>query len=357
MNAMLKLLENDLLSDETKKEISETFRSVLEEAKTEQEKTLRSEFAERYERDKEKIAEAVQQYIDQGVEKEMTEFRADWTALGEQRMKYVNAQAALKEQAQNAIRQRLAVFEKAMQRAFRNETKELHEDLKRNRSAALRAITETKAQSEADREALKTKGAKVLEHILKVQFDSERRAMKEDIDKAKQNDFGSRIFEAFMGEARRLFFSSHKELRNLLKKLNEQKQVHEAEKAALLKQVNETKTIAQRAISENRTIKESAIRAQKESRLLSTLPVAAREKMKMMLEASSVADLDKTFRKFAPEILSEARGVPSKKTQLSEHAVSFRGGNGHSAIVEDVEDDDEIANLRHRAGISSIVRK
>lgn len=361
MEKMLeKILENELFSEDTKKEIAESFRAILDEAKTAQEKALRAEFTERYEHDKEKIAEAVQQYIDQGVEKEMSEFHADWKAVNEQRVKYVNAQAMLKEHAHKAIRDRLAVFEKALLKAFHKETKELHEDLKVNRAAALRAITEAKAQAEADRQAFKTKGAKVLEHILKVQFDSEKRAMMEDIEKAKQNDFGSRIFEAFMGEARRLFFNSHKELRNLLKKLNEQKTAYAAEKAALLKQINEAKAIANKAIVENRQIKESAIRTQKMNQLLSTVPSGiAREKMKTLLESSAVTDLEKTFRKFAPSILTEARAPSSNKTRLQEHAapvIGVRNGNGRSAMVE-VEDDEDIVTLRHRAGISGLVRK
>ena len=115
MDEMLKkLLESELLNEETKKEIADTFRSVLESAKTEQEKTLREQFAERYESDKEKIAEACEQYINQRMENEITEFHADMKGLAEQRMKYVNATQALREQAQNAIRHRLTIFEKAL---------------------------------------------------------------------------------------------------------------------------------------------------------------------------------------------------------------------------------------------------
>lgn len=352
MDEMLKkLLESELLSDESKKEISETFRSVLDEAKAEQEKALRAEFAERYERDKEKIAEAVEQFVAQRMENEITEFHSDMKGLAEQRIKYVNAQAALKEQAQKAIRQRLAIFEKALRKALVKETKELHEDLKVNRQAALRAITEAKAQAEADRQAFRTKGAKVLEHIINVKLDSQMRALKEDIEKAKQNDFGSRIFEAFMGEARRLFFNSHKELRNAMKMISEQKKAYEAQKAELVAKVNEAQSIARKAIHENRQIKESAQRTQVMARLLSTMPAGiTREKMKTLLESSPVNDMEKTFRKFAPSILQEAKKQPVQKQPLEEYAVGIRNGNGRMTGMDD-QDDQEIVQLRALAGI------
>lgn len=352
MDEMLKqLFESEVLSEETKDKITEAFRKVLDEAKTEQEKALRAEFAERYERDKDKIAEAVEQFVAQRMENEINEFHADMKGLAEQRLKYVNAQAALKEQAQKAIRKRLEVFEKALRKALVKETKELHEDLKVNRQAALRTITETKAQAEADRQAFRTKGAKVLEHIINVKLDAQMRALKEDIEKAKQNDFGSRIFEAFMGEARRLFFNSHKELRNAMKMIAEQKKAYEGEKARLVAKINEAQSIARKAIHENRHIKESAQRSQVMARLLSTIPAGiAREKMKTLLESSPVADMDKTFRKFAPSILQEVKKQPQQQKQLDEYAVGIRNGNGRMTGMDD-QDDQEIVQLRALAGI------
>ncbi len=351
MDEMLsKLLSSELLSEETKKEIADTFHSVLEDAKTTQEKTIRAEYAERYERDKEKIAEACEQYINQRMEGEITEFHSDMKGLAEQRMKYVNAQAVLKEQAQGAIRYRLAIFEKALRKALVKETKELHEDLRVNRQAALRAITEAKAKGEADRAAFRSKGAKVLEHIISVKLDSQMRALKEDINKAKENDFGSRIFEAFIGEARRMFFNSHKELRGLLKKINEQQQNFKQEKTFLLSKVAEAQTIAKKAIQENRNIRESAGRAQKMGQLLSTVPPAAREKMRFLLESSGLNEMDKTFKKFVPGILAEVKQQPSTRMQFNEQAVSLRNGNGRIAGADD--DDQEIVQLRALAGIA-----
>lgn len=352
MDEMLsKLFENELLSEETKKEVAESFRKVLEDSKVAQEKSLRAEFAGRYDQDKVTFAEAIEQFIAQRMEKEIQEFHVDMKGLAEQRMKYVNAQAVLKEQAQAAIRKRLAVFEKAMRRALINETKELHKDLKVNRKATLDAISEASAQAESDRHAFRVKGAKVLENIITAKLGSHMQALKEDIEKAKQNDFGARIYEAFMVEARRMFFDSNKELRSLLKKINEQQKTHAAEKAQLIAQINEVKSVAKKAIGENRSIKESAQRARVEARLLGALPPSARAKMKTLLEASAVADMEGTFKKFAPTILSETKqggNNRSQPQQFNEHALGMRSGNGKIVVAEE-EDDDEIKNIRRLA--------
>jgi len=115
--------------------------------------------------------------------------------------------------------------------------------------------------------------------------------------------------------------------------------------------VNEARSIAKQAIGENRQIKESAQRSQIESRLLGALPPSARSKMKTLLEASAVADMEKTFKKFAPAILSEAKqgGTrPASQEQFNEHALTMRNGNGR-AVVAEGDDDDEIANIRRLA--------
>ena len=208
------------------------------------------------------------------------------------------------------------------------------------------------------RQAFRIKGAKVLEHIINVKLDSQMRALKEDIEKAKQNDFGARIYEAFIGEARRMFFNSHKELRNAMKMIAEQQKTYEAEKAELVAHINEARTVARQAVAENRSIKEKAIREQKESRLLSVMPVGeARDKMKMILEASSVADMEKTFKKYASSIITEAKRTAqpsgSDRQQFNEHAIGMRNGNGRITAADE-EDDDDVVNLRR---LSGIVRK
>jgi hypothetical protein len=70
--------------------------------------------------------------------------------------------------------------------------------------------------------------------------------------------------------------------------------------------------------------------------------------MKFLLESTSAAEMEKTFRKFAPSILKEAKKEPPKAV-FNEHAVGLRNGNGRITGGED--DDQEIVQLRALAGI------
>jgi hypothetical protein len=88
-------------------------------------------------------------------------------------------------------------------------------------------------------------------------------------------------------------------------------------------------------------------------RLLATVPAgAARENMKNLLESSPVDRIEHTFKKFASQILAEAKKSPQERTQFNEHAVSLRNGNGRITEVED-PDDMDVVNIRRLAGITT----
>ena len=58
-----KLLNNEVFNDETRKAVGEAFKLALEEAKVEQEKSLRADMAERFEQEKKQIHAALEQFL------------------------------------------------------------------------------------------------------------------------------------------------------------------------------------------------------------------------------------------------------------------------------------------------------
>jgi hypothetical protein len=88
------------------------------------------------------------------------------------------------------------------------------------------------------------------------------------------------------------------------------------------------------------------------NRMLSTIPSGrAREQMKTLLESSATADLEKTFKKYAHSILTEAKVRPNTNNRnLTEASLSLRNGNSRNAVPEEDEDED-IVNLRRLSGI------
>lgn len=351
--ALKKILESEVLTDETKQAVTEAFKKVLEEAKQVQENALRAEYADRYERDKVKIAEAVEQFVNERTEKHVTEMQEAVQALQSQRLKYVNAQAALSEKAKEQFRQKLQVLHAFNESRWKKEIAELHEEMKTNRKAVLKTIAENNARAAAERQTFKDKAAAVLHHIHQVQMPAEFGRLREDIKAAKENDFGRRIFEAFIGEARRSFFNASAAHKELVAKIATMESAHKKALGEASKKLAEANAKVENTTRAANKLKESATRIATMNRLLGSVPNgAARDKMKQLLEASSTAHLESTFKKFAPQVLSESRTHPAP-TRTEKLNFEVRTGNGklvEAAVVG--EDDDEIVTLRRRAAIN-----
>lgn len=344
-----KLLESEVLADDTKEAIKAEFVKIAESLKKDIEENVRAEYAKRYKADKTKIAETVGKFVEARTKAEIEEFKESMKALDEQRLKYVNAMASLKESARAEIKKRLSLFAKVFETHYKREMQELHEELKTNRKTVLATITESKARGEADRKAFRSKAAKVLEHIIKVKFGKEMAELRDDIKRASENDFGRRIVEAFMPEAQKLFFNASKSHRQLLDQMESMKKTHAAQTKKLHEALKESQEKAVKATRVAVAIKESAERQTKMSKLVASVPAGeARAKMKTLLEATSTKDLDKTFKKYAGQILNESRASKPEKKALTE--VSVRTGNLKETTIQQ-DDDEEFVRLRARAGL------
>lgn len=347
--ALKQIFENEVLTEETKKAIAEAFKKTLDEARSDVEKAVRAEYAERYERDKVKIAEAAGKFVESRTEEELAEMQATLEEVKEQKVKYVEAQAAIKEQAKAFVAKKLAIFNEMAKRAFDREIAELHEEMQQNRKVLLQKMAENDAKAQSEREAFRKKAAGVLEHIIKVKMEKEFEALREDIRKAKENDFGRRIFEAFYAECRRSFFNSSAEHKALLKKISEQEAAHRKSLGEAKAKLDKALAESASARSEARKVTESAKRATKMGRLLESVPAGnAREKMKLILEATKTDNLDETFKKYAQRVLAESvkpQARPSRPAQMEVRT-------GGTTLTESADDDDqEIVAIRSRAGI------
>lgn len=345
------ILGSELLNEETKAQIGAAFTKAIEEGVAAKEKALREEYAKRYDHDKEKTAEAVEQFIESRMNAEIAELRSNMESLERQRAKYVEATEALKTNAKAYVEKRLKTMEAVIERALRAEIGELREDMKTNRKAVLKVIAETKARGEADRKAFKTKAARVLEHIATVKLTKQMDELREDIKVAKENDFGRRIFEAYIAEARLSFFNSSKEHKALLQKIATMESEHKKAVEAAQKALNEAEAKAKKAVGQANRLSESVQRSQSMTRLLSTVPAGPqRSKMKTLLEATATADLEKTFKKYVGQLLTEARQPVGQTKRVNEAALELRTGSPKQAVNESAaqtaEDDEDVVFLR-----------
>ena len=354
MDAILKkLLSNKLFSEETKEEVTKAFAQALEEAKEAQEKAIRKELSERYEQDKGAIHMALEQYLEQELSSHVKEFREGINEVEEMKKTYADKIHSVKEAAQEYVTSRLGAVEKVLESILAKELKELHEDEVANRRAYLKAITEAKAEAEAERTQFREKAAAVLENIINVQVESTLTELREDIKAAREADFGRELFESFYTTFRRQFFNSSEEFRNLVEQKKAATEEAERVKRSATKKVAEAKKYATAAVLHAKKVTEAHKRAKKMAALLGRLKEGkARDKMRTILEATTDTNkLEKTFKKWLPELLAEHKQAPERRRQrkLDEAALEIRTG-GKEVVTEASDDDEEILELKRRAG-------
>ena len=343
----------DILSEESREELTATFRKVLDEAKVEQEKAIRAELSERYAKDKKAIHAALEQFLEQELGEAVADFKSGIDEVDAMKKTLADKTVAVQEQAKAYVAQRLGAIEQVIEGVLEKELTELHESEKTNRRAYVTAMTEGKARLEEDRENFRKHGAAALEHIVNVMVQGTLDELREDIKAAREADFGREIYEAFMTSFRRQFFDSNKEFRAVVTDLKEAKaEVASIKKAATAK-IQEATERATAAEAKANKVQESVVRARTINKMLEGLSGKSREKMKHLLESSETRNLKATYRKFMPIVLNEAKRAPKKQTRkIEETIVELKTGGQRTVNESATQDDDEIMNIQRLAGMN-----
>ena len=344
----------EVLDDATKEKLSATFAKVLEEAKVEQEKALRAEMVERYKQEKKAIHSAVEQFLEQELSEDVSDFKKGIDEVDGMKKQYAEKIVAVKEQARAYVAQRFGALEQVIENVLSRELGELHESEKVNRRAYLNAITESNAKAEADKEAFRQKGAAVLENIVNVQVQGTLDELREDIKAAREADFGREIYETFMTTFRRQFFDSSKEFRVVVEQLKAAKATTDTVKTKAWTLVKEARGRAEAAEGKAKKIQESVVRAQAISKMLSPLSGNTRTKMKHILEATNTDRLATTYRKLLPEMLNEAKRSTTKarNRKIEDTVVELKTGGQKTLTESKTADDDDIVEIKRLAGMN-----
>lgn len=410
MNDVLKpLLENELLTDEAKEQITEAWALKEQEIREEMETTLREEFAERYEHDKGILIEAVERMVEDGLKAEIAEFVTDRDALTEQRVKLANeireARINAKEQRAkqtgvletfvlNTLSKELKEFE-ADRKEVREAKKELAKQLRESRVAykrqlannikvmenfvlnnlkreltdfhqdkqalvnqRVKMIEEGKAKIEQTRKEFIRRSANLVESTVEDVLRKELTQFRNDIERSRKNAFGSQLFEAFAAEYKTSFFSENNEIVTLEKKLKEsEKRFTEAKK--LFEQSHKIAKDAEKGkiLAEGRAKRSSIM-----NELLTKLSGKKREVMAELLGGVKTNNLRESFKRFIPAVTNgNGNTVLSKATSktLTETATVITG-NKQNKLTETIEaetngqDNEATANivdLKRLAGI------
>ena len=364
IDAIKPLIDSGLINEDVASELNLTWETKLTEAKDQVRGELRNEFAQRYEHDRNVMVEALDKMVTESLSEEIKEFHDEKKAINEDRVK---AKLKLKESATK--------FNDFMVTKLAEEIKELRTDRKvqlENQDKLQKFITHALAREikefAQDRQAVVEQRVKLVAEgrskltALKEKFISESAArlsksvashlkgelsqLKEDIQIARENNFGRKIFETFAGEFSTTYLNDKAETRKIVSVLNGKEKELAESKVRLAKAVQ----IIESKNREVNIIKESTQREKTLDNLVSSLNKEKSLVMRSLLESVQTPKLKNAFDKYLPAVLNEGSEKKSEKKSLTESVSTARTGN-KSAKKEQVREDDNVIDLKRLAGL------
>jgi hypothetical protein len=312
MNELLKkLLENEVLAEDTKAELTAAFESfeaeLTETVRAETEATVKAELTEQWVKDREVLVEAIDSKVGEFLDRELGELKEDVS-----RFRDLEAEYAKKLVEQRAI---------------------MAEELKDDMSTLIDQI----------------------DQFLGERIEAEFNELKEDIDEFKKLQFGRKIFEAFAGEFN-VNFVDEDSLQSQVQELSAKLEESEAK------------------LSESAESNAKLTRDAKVKQLLAPLNEFQSEVMSNILDTTPTEKLDETFNKFVGRIVEESSQTPEKendtvlaeaaeKQQLDESAESVeaavvvKNGDAEVTTAEAVEaqavqlSESDMLSLKRLSGI------
>jgi hypothetical protein len=361
LDIVKQLFENNVISEEIKSEIESAWNSRIQENRDEVTATLREEFAQKYEHDKGAMVEAVEAMLTDRLTAELGELAEDRQGLIEARAKYAKKmkndskamesfvlQNLKKELAElhedrKAVAGNVAKLESFIVDALAKEIAEFHSDKKDLAETKVRLVRESRAKFEQVKKDFVSRSAKIIEETVSKGIKSEMTQLREDIDAARRNDFGRRIFESFASE----YAASHLNEKSETAKLLKAVAIKRAELEEAAKIVAEAQSLVESKDRELRQLKENAQRKEVMSELLGPLAGDKRTVMGELLESVQTEKLRTAFEKYIPSVMNG--GAPAKKV-LSE-AKEITGNKQAPSTSGQEEKTAEIFDIRRLAGL------
>ena len=360
LDIVKQLFENNVISEEIKSEIETAWESRIQENRDQVTTQLREEFAQKYEHDKGAMVEAVEAMLTDRLQAELSELAEDRQGLIEARAKYVkkmkddskamesfifnnlNKELAELHEDRKAVAGNVAKLESFIVDALAKEIAEFHADKKDLAETKVKLVRESKAKFEAIKKDFIAKSADIIEETVTKGLRSEMKQLKEDIDAARRNDFGRRIFESFASEYAASHLNEKSETAKLLRVL-EQKTQEVEEAAKIVAETQEQVTAKEKEIA---IIKESAKRTEVMGELLGPLAGDKKSVMGELLESVQTEKLYAAFDKYLPAVMNG--GTPVKKALTEAKEIT---GNKQAQTFSSEEKTADIYDIRRLAGL------
>ena len=364
LDAIKPLLDSDLVNEDTKREIQEAWDSKLVEVRTQVTAELREEFARRYEHDKSAMVEALDKMVTETLSEELVQIAEEKKKIAEDRAKFV---AKMQEASGN--------FDQFLVQQLTNEIKELHEDRETQASVVaklenfvvsqlaeeikefqtdrqdvhntkVRLVKEAREQFNNLKKTFVERSSRIVEEAVAKNLKAELTQLREDIQAAKDNTFGRKIFEAFATEFGASYLNENQEIR----KLEAQVEAVNAQLAEAQEAVAEKAKIIESKQQEVNVITENYKRNDVMASLLKQLNKEKGAVMRDLLESVQTEKLQAAFDRYLPAVLDGA--APKKEKSVIAESRKEVTGDKEAKTQPVVEQDrSNIVELRKLAGL------
>jgi len=348
LDAIKPLLESGIINEDTQVAITEAWESQINEARETIRAELREEFASRYSHDKQVMVEALDKMVTESLTAELKEFADEKQALAEDRVKFKRNMVEsagkfnsfmttkLAEEIQELRQDKkiqnesIAKLEKFVIRALAEEIKEFEQDKQAVVETKVKLVAEAKQKLAELQQAFIKRSSKLVKEAVAQNLGSELVQLKEDIQTARENMFGRRLFEAFAGEFAVTHLNENKEIAKLQQALAK-KEIAIAESK---KVIAEKEALVESKSKEVKMITESISRKDKLTELLKPLNKEKADVMLSLLESVQSDRLQAAYEKYLPAVLNNAPTVKAEKVMIAESRVEVTGDKSAKANVE-----------------------
>jgi len=356
------LFENNVISEEIKSEIESAWSSRIQENRELVTAELREEFAQKYEHDKSAMVEAVESMLADRLQAELSELAEDRQGLIEAKTRYAkkmkddakamesfllnNLRKEISElhEDRQAVASNVAKLESFIVDALAKEIAEFHSDKQDLAETKVRLVRESKAKFESVKKDFISRSSKIIEETVSKGLRTEMTQLKEDIDAARKNDFGRRIFESFASEYAASHLNEKSETAKLLT-LVRQKELELSEAAKI---VADTQKLVESKDSELRIAKDMSTRKEIMNELLGPLAGDKRRVMGELLESVQTGKLRSSFDKYLPAVMNssntQVKKVLSEGIEITGNKVKAQSDSSEFKTAE-------IIDIRRLAGL------
>ena len=362
LDAIKPLLDSGIINEETQASLNEAWESKLTEARETIRAELREEFAGRYEHDKNVMVEALDKMVTEQLSAELNEFAEEKKALAEDRVKFkthmiesagkfndflvTKLAEEIKELRSDRKTQTEAVakLEKFVIHALAEEIKEFDQDKKAVVETKVKLVAEAKQKLAELQGQFVKRSATLVKEAVANNLGSELAQLKEDIQTARENMFGRRLFEAFASEFAVTHLSENKEFAKLKAELETKDQViAESQKA-----IAEKEALVESKNREVKVITESITRKEKLAELFKPLNKEKADVMSSLLEGVQTERLQAAYEKYLPAVLNNSGVKKAEKPVLAESRTEV---TGDKSAKDDADTNNNVIEIRRLAGL------